>query len=735
MQNVSEAYKEQMQKGIRNPSFLEIQYSIINTDAKEQAVMEDNGHEWFSTLDIKESDPLPGYLSFEPGRWRLKDKMLILPHSSAQNTGYVSDEISGEDGVFENPPTITITFTDPQTFYGYVLTFDEAAGEYPAEIRINGQTYYPDTVRYSIPAEILDVTQVVIEFVRSSQPYRRARLNSLIFGQIVSFRNNDLIKANFKSKIDFLSTALSTKSLSFTIDNSAQAYNPLNPHGLLQFGEERQPVSARFGYELDDGTVEWIPVESMTLQGTPTAKNLEATFTATDNLSILTGSFYKGLYRPSGITLYDLAVEVLEDAEVEDYLLDDHLKDVITKGPLPIATHKECLQIIANAGQCILYTDRLGNIRMEIALDPAITPYDSGHMFYSDAESAFNDAALPKVKYLDFLPGSWPVGDSRRIVLPGTSGNFERVGFVSEEICGADGTFANPPYYGMRFSFPYPSYSIPIVFDSIGEEYATDFRILYFRDGSQIDSVQVNGNASVTYTVEHNVEKADDIRLVIQKWSHGNRRATIDQIGGGRVNDYLLGLGDATEQPVVTKQAMCKTVTINCYNYTLEAEAKELYKETVGIDGQQTILQINHGAAAEITASMTGGTIVSQTHYTYQSIVTVSGTGELTLTGKNLVTTTTGVVRNINTKGVDKDALNNPLITDMENAATEAEWVADYFAKRNQLSVSYRGSPELDVYDLIYMESQFKPYFPVRLMEQTIDFNGGLSGKIKAVMA
>src|SRR5699024_4436920 len=100
--------------------------------------------------------------------------------------------------------------------------------------------------------------------------------------------------------------------------------------------------------------------------------------------------------------------------------------------------------------------------------------------------------------------------------------------------------------------------------------------------------------------------------------------------------------------------------------------------------------------AAEITASMTGGTIVSQTHYTYQSIVTVSGTGELTLTGKNLVTTTTGVVHNINTKGVDKDALNNPLITDMENAATEAEWVADYFAKRNQLSASYRGSPELD---------------------------------------
>ena len=734
MQNVSEAYKEQMQKGIRNPSFLEIQYSIVSTEATDQAALSDDGHVWFSSLDIKGTDSLPGYLTFEPGRWRLGDGLLIPPRSGAENTGYLSSEMSGADGVFANPPAITVTFDDPQTFYGYVLTFDEAAGEYPAEIRINGQSYYPDAVRYSIPAEVLDETQVVIEFVRSSQPYRRARLSSLAFGQIVLFGNNELTKASFRSKIDFLSTALSTKSLSFTIDNSSQTYNPLNPNGLLQFAEERQPVSARFGYKLDDGTVEWIPVESMTLQGTPTAKKLEATFTAADNLSILTGTFSKGLYRPNGITLYDLAIEVLADAGVEDYVLDDHLKDVVTKGPLPIATHKECLQIIANAGQCILYTDRLGNIRMEIALDPAITPYDSGHMFYSDAESAFNDAALPKVKYLDFLPGSWPVGDSRRIVLPGTSGKFERVGFVSEEICGADGTFSNPPYYGMRFSFPYPSYSIPIVFDSIGGEYATDFEVLYFRDGSQIDSVQVTGNTSVTYTVEHSVLKADDIRLVIQKWSHGNRRATIDQIGGGRVNDYLLSLGDATEEPSVTKQAMCKTVTVDCYNYTLEAEAKELYKETVGVSGQQTTLQINHNAAAEIAAVMTGGTIVSQTHYTYQSVVTVSGTGELTLTGKNLVTTTTGVVRQVNVKGEDKAPLQNPLVTDMENAANEAEWVADYFAKRNQLTVPYRGSPELDVYDLIYMESQFKPYFPVRVMEQTIDFNGGLSGKLKAVM-
>ena len=308
------------------------------------------------------------------------------------------------------------------------------------------------------------------------------------------------------------------------------------------------------------------------------------------------------------------------------------------------------------------------------------------------------------------------------------------MGFISEEICGPDGVFENPPEYGLKFSFPYPTYAIPVVFDHITGEYAIEFTVLYYQYGQLIDQYEVTDNSSPYYTIEHSVLKADDIRIQIHKWSRGIRRAIIDQVGEGRINDYLLSLGDVTEQPTVSKQSLCKTITVNCFNYALSGEAKEIYKETVGTSKTETLLQINHNAAAEITASMTGGSILSQEHFTFRSVIRVSGAGELVLTGKELVETTTGIIQEINPKGEDKPPLENPLITDMQNAADTAEWVADYFAKRNHLTVPYRGSPELDVYDLIYMESQFNPHFPVRIMENTIDFNGGLTGKIKAVM-
>ena len=71
-------------------------------------------------------------------------------------------------------------------------------------------------------------------------------------------------------------------------------------------------------------------------------------------------------------SLYDLAEEVLEDAELSalvnpilPWVIDESLKDIYTNAPLPIDTHKNCLQLIANAGMCKFYTDHNGTIRLE----------------------------------------------------------------------------------------------------------------------------------------------------------------------------------------------------------------------------------------------------------------------------------------------------------------------------------------------------------------------------------
>ena len=285
MQSVSKAYKEQMQKGIRNPSYVLVEYDVFYLEAEDNAALADYGHTVFSSLDIKgRSESKPSYASFEPNRWKLDGSLLLLPTSSSsyQNTGYVSSAVSGSDGGFEVNPTITVTFSTPKTFYGFTMVFDEAAGEYPSEIAINGNRYFPTDVRFAAQEEIIEASSVTITFVNTGKPYRRARLTQLMFGQIMKFDSANLIQVSFSSKIDLLSTKLSQKSFTFVLDNSNQAYNPLNPSNLLQFAEERQPIKFQFGYELDDGTVEWVAPESLTLKGSPATKQMQASFTAQD---------------------------------------------------------------------------------------------------------------------------------------------------------------------------------------------------------------------------------------------------------------------------------------------------------------------------------------------------------------------------------------------------------------------------------------------------------------------
>lgn len=82
---------------------------------------------------------------------------------------------------------------------------------------------------------------------------------------------------------------------------------------------------------------------------------------------------------------------------------------------------------------------------------------------------------------------------------------------------------------------------------------------------------------------------------------------------------------------------------------------------------------------------------------------------------------------------LDWATLDNPLITDAAHALAVAEWVRDWLLLRNTYEFEYRGSPELDPGDLIWLESQFAPFAaPARVLKNELAFDGGLKGKMIA---
>ena len=178
------------------------------------------------------------------------------------------------------------------------------------------------------------------------------------------------------------------------VDNQDQYYDPDNPDSAIQYMEIGQEVKVQFGYDVTgQGNIEWLP-EQTTYLSAWSANSREATFNATDRFTLLTGQYYKGQYYENGITLYDLALLVLADAGITDssnYFLDDFLKNTVTHNPLPVATHAECLQIIANAGRCTLSVDRHNRLHIQSAITPTKTISSNGQLDYSNIGSVLHD--------------------------------------------------------------------------------------------------------------------------------------------------------------------------------------------------------------------------------------------------------------------------------------------------------------------------------------------------------
>lgn len=117
--------------------------------------------------------------------------------------------------------------------------------------------------------------------------------------------------------------------------------------------------------------------------------------------------------------------------------------------------------------------------------------------------------------------------------------NNGEMGFVSSNICGADGVFASPPTITFQFGSSHSSAGLTITFDQINGEYATDFDVtVYNASNTVIASAQITGNTAILSEPLSQIENYRKIEVVIKKWSVGNRRARVLEVDFGIVRIY-----------------------------------------------------------------------------------------------------------------------------------------------------------------------------------------------------
>lgn len=388
MQKVSDAWKENQEQTFVNESYIRVTLGFNDPEASASASASDNGSIPIADTPQVVSEvakTISPYATLEQNQWLLNGERQILPTEDFGDMGFISDSLSKADCTFDKNPIVQIDFSEvfDTQLPGITIGWSSTYGEYPESYRVtayNGDEKVSEitvtgngTTESIAWGNIEGYNRITIEILKWCLPSHRARLSNVFIGVGREYTKQDITAFKAESEVDPIGSSQHSSTVEFSIDNTSNDYDPNNETGLSQYLMERQEITVKYGFKLDDGTVEWQDGGVYYLSQWSAPQNgLVANFTASSLLEFMGATYIKGLYRPNGITLYDLALEILNDAHLPlnadgsvKWFLDDILKTIVTTAPLPLVSQAECLQYIAQAACCVLFCDRQGNLHIE----------------------------------------------------------------------------------------------------------------------------------------------------------------------------------------------------------------------------------------------------------------------------------------------------------------------------------------------------------------------------------
>lgn len=384
MQDVSTEFKNELNKTIRNRTFVEVKFQMIDNKLTSECTTVDNGHVYYSGNKYLEQTPSTiEYATLEEDYWLLDGSKTNLPSSNYGQQPIILSALSDANGNYTGTkPCITITATDLSQLYsliGITINFDEKQNDFATNFTIqrynNGTLVGSTTCTNDSPSfisqviDLEDFTELKIIFNSINKPYRRVRISNIVLGTEVKFTENDIISMSHKKETDVLSREIMQNSFEVTIDNYSGQYNADNPTTLNRYLQDYQKISVDYYQEMDDGTLENVNGGNYYLSGTPRIDKNQATFYATGLVEKMTDIYYRA-YEQNGNTYKAILMDIFSKKLMPDnlgtpsYEIDSSLESMTCSVPIPPYAGNEIIQLICNATNMVCFEDVNGKIHI-----------------------------------------------------------------------------------------------------------------------------------------------------------------------------------------------------------------------------------------------------------------------------------------------------------------------------------------------------------------------------------
>lgn len=720
MQEASKAYRQAMNRPSRDQFYMTVTIGVVNQEAQENAYAFGE-YAAYADLDkpFNNYDVEYSYATFEQDFWRADGTMLYIPKNGPYfNQGIVSKDLLGSAEVrFSGGPYdikgITIDFGN-----SYPVDFNIISDN--ATVAVTGNT----GSHFSSEDVFEGASFIRIVPMTMSNGQGRLRIQKLSMGVGIRFTNRQIKGSSKKEFLSWISKELPTIDFSVRVKNENHRFDVENEDSTLNFLEIGQQVTVRYGATLSNGDIEYFDGATLRLD-TWKAGDDEMSFSAKDRVADLNNIYYMG--KVGEITLYDLAESVFQDAGVDsrEYNIDPYLKTITVVNPIPAVTHAEALQMIANAGRCIITVDRKGVIHLKASFTTVVSP--ERMVVESDNKKPWSNPqnvvlAAAKYDYAMMWQDYWKA-DGSMFYLPSPE-KYLDAGYVSDSIADSSGIFADPPGFQILLEAAFKYYGLTMIFGGNPPPKVVINTYLV----NELQESYEQEVVSEETVIEHEFPEFDRVSFSFPK-GYPNCGVTVDYVKFGDVTDFSITYKTMTETPVGERLTRYKEIRMQMLRYSESGESKELFKDTVSAGEVYEV----HLSVASYGYTSSHGTILKSSAYAvWVDLTGISGEVELIISGREYLQNQSEYVLGLNSTG-ETIRWSNQLISNSAHAALISEWIGSYLNNNIEYQVPYRGDFRPDAGDIVFLQSSRSNQIQVFLEEHELSFNGGaLSGSVRA---
>lgn len=730
---VSAEYRKSMSKVIRNRFYSKVQIGIFDNTALSDITLNSTPTFTGTNLSnvINNTRKIYNYATFENKRFQLNGTQYLIGASHTADLGFISNELSGANGVFDSPPTITLTFSVKHTFVGFTFNFGYAPAELVVKSYSNGSLV--NTVTSSGLADIreveydfINVDKIELIFTKTKFSGQRAYLNSLRFGIGYEFTDDDISDMSINISGSPISTELPTRRLSLTLKNENGRFDLEQPTALSTFLYTGQTINIQFGYELDSGEIEWVPYGIYYLEDWDVTR-IQAKFNAVGIITTLTNYTYSiSKYPTSPISTEDKIKEILNGVGFTNYKIT--IKNSNFQAIMPEGTVGEMVQLLANNARAYLFTDRYDGavVIKQNSETPDLNNISYNTNFIAPYSDPNNVTNTENISYATFENNMFKVDGSLYLV-PQNSIEYVKNAYVSKNFGDANGTLVSGENY-LIFDFDSDT-DLSTITINWGATIPKEVMFTFYIDNVRLQNTYTLFPKNRVENYEFELTNISGIRIDFIK-SNPNQRVRLDYINFSTVSNFKLTKNEILGDPTLEKLTTIKNIKQSWFKVIPDTTISEIVNFQANTNSG--VITVDHEPFTNIIVKTSDPQVnVTQTHYDRVSYITItSPTTEqitVTLSGNKLVTQEYSKSLELNDTG-NEYKLENPIIGVQDDVDLVMNWEKDYVERDVNFSVETRGFPELELYDTIYLWNDKIG----QIVEHNITYSGGyLKSKLK----